>query len=63
MTLQHYMNQPRSMLCRKLERSYIEESDGSLNYRDFEYNFLPFCFRHIGSKPLALLELLHRWMM
>ena len=62
MTLQHYMKQPRSMLCRKLERIYIEESEGSLNDRDFEYNFLPYRFRHIGSKPSTLLELLHQWM-
>ena len=62
MTLQHYMEQPRSMLCRTLERIYIEESEGSLNDRDFEYNFLPYCFRDIGSKPSALLELLHQWM-
>ena len=27
MTLQHYMKQPRSMLCRKLERNYFEEND------------------------------------
>ena len=43
MTLQHYCEQARSMLCRKLERFYIEE-----NEHDFEYNFLPNCFSHIG---------------
>ena len=36
MTLQHYMNQPRSMLWRRLERNYIEEDDVY-----FDYNFLP----------------------
>ena len=48
-TLQHYMKQPRSMLCRKLERIYD---------RDFEYNFLPYCFRHIGLQPSPLLNIL-----
>ena len=39
MTLSHYMEQPRSMPCRKLERSFIEEDFG-----DFDYNWLPNCF-------------------
>ena len=41
MTLQHYMKQPRSMLCRKLERNYIAENDPRKYDMDFEYNFLP----------------------
>ena len=43
-TLSHYMNQPRSMLCRKLERKFIEE-----DFRDFNYNWLPKCFRLINT--------------
>ena len=43
MTLQHYCELPRSMLCRRLEQYYVEEND-----HDFEYNFLPKCFSHIG---------------
>ena len=39
MTLQHYMKQPRSMLCRKPKRNYD---------RDFEYKFLPYCFSTIA---------------
>ena len=45
-TLQHYMNRPRSMLCRKLERYYPTPDD-----ENFHYNFLPYCFRHIGFQP------------
>ena len=56
MTLQHYMTQPRSMLCRKLERDY-QIVDG----RDFDYNFLPYCFNHT-FQPLPLLRILHPWM-
>ena len=41
-TFFHYMNQPKSMLCRKLVRNFIEEDFG-----DFDYNWLPKCFRHI----------------
>ena len=51
MTLQHYMKQPRSMLCRKLERDFIEENYQIVDNRDFDYNFLPYCFRHIGFHP------------
>ena len=36
MTLQHYMKQPRSVLCRKLERNYIEEKYQVVDNRDFE---------------------------
>ena len=38
MTFSHYMTQPMSVLCRKLERSFIEEGFG-----DFDYNWLPNC--------------------
>ena len=41
MTLQHYVKQPRSMLCRKLERNFIEENNPPLDDKDFDYNFLP----------------------
>ena len=56
MTLQHYMNQPRSMLCRKPERDYIGGNYQIVDERDFDYNFLPYCFRHIGFRPSPLLD-------
>ena len=43
-TMSQNMSQPRSMLCRKLERIFIEE-----NFGDFDYNWLPKCFRHLNS--------------
>ena len=46
-TISHYVEQPRSMLCRKLERNHIEEDD--LPPEDFDYKFLPECFRHINK--------------
>ena len=58
MTLQHYMKQPRSMLCKKLERDYIEENYQMVDNREFDYNFLPYCFRHIGFQPSPLLHTL-----
>ena len=61
-TLQHYMKQPRSMLCRKLERNYIAENDPRNYDRHFEYKFLPYCFRHIGFQPSPLLNILLPWM-
>ena len=61
MTLQNYMKQPRSIMCRKLERNYIEESDPPPHDRDFDYNFLPDCFRHIGFQPSPLLNILLPW--
>ena len=61
-TLQHYMKQPRSMLCRKLEINYIEENYQMVDNRDFDYNFLPYCFRYIGSQPSPLLNILLTWM-
>ena len=42
MTSQHYMKQPRSILCRKLETKFIEENDPPIDHRDFDYNFLPY---------------------
>ena len=56
MTLQHYIEQSRSMLCRKLERNYIEEKYRQTDEMDFEYRFLPYSFRHIGSQPSTLLR-------
>ena len=61
-TLQHYMKQPRSMLCRKLEINYIEENYQMVDNRDFDYNFLPYCFRYIGFQPSPLLNILLTWM-
>ena len=43
-TFFHYMDQPKLMLCRKLGRNFIEEDFG-----DFDYNWLPECFRHINT--------------
>ena len=43
MTFSHYMLQPKSMLCTKLIRNFIEE-----DYGNFDYNWLPNCFRHIN---------------
>ena len=60
-TLHHYMEQPRSMLCRKLEKNYIEENNPPLDGRDFDYNFLPYCFRQIGFQPSPLLNILLPW--
>ena len=42
MPVSHYMAQPKSMLCIKLIRIFIEE-----DFRDLEYIWLPKCFRHI----------------
>ena len=61
MTLQHYMKHSRSMLCRKLERNFIEESDPPPNGGDFEYNFLPWCFRNIGFQPSSFPSILFPW--
>ena len=36
----HYMKQPKSMLCRKLVKNFIEEE----NFEDYEYKWLPNCF-------------------
>ena len=56
MTLQSYIKQPRSMLCRKLEKNYIEE-----DYSLFGYNFLPWCFRNIGFQPSSFPSFLFPW--
>ena len=61
MTLQNYIGQPRSMLCRKLARDYIEENYPPTDERDFEYNFLPYCFRYIAFQPSTLLRFLLQW--
>ena len=61
-TLQHFMKQPRSMLCRKLERNYIAENDTPTDDRDFDYNFPPYCFGDIGFQPSLLLNILLPWM-
>ena len=47
-TITDYLEQPRSMLCRKLERNHIEEDDPPRDPEDFDYKFLPECFRHIN---------------
>ena len=61
MTLQHYMKQPRSILCRKLEKNYIEENYQKVNNRAFDHNFLPYCFRHIGFQPPTWQRIILRW--
>ena len=43
-TFFHYMDQPKSRIQRKLERNFIGEDFG-----DFDYNWLPKCFRHINT--------------
>ena len=44
MTFSHYIAQPKSILCRKLVRFYIEEDFGY-----FDYNWLRNCLRHINN--------------
>ena len=46
------------MLCRKVERDYIEENYQAVFNRDFDYTFLPYCFRHVGFQPCPLLQTL-----
>ena len=36
----HYMKQSKSMLCRKLVKSFVEEEE---NFENYEYNWLPKC--------------------
>ena len=43
-TFFHYMEQPKLMLCRKLIRTVLEE-----NFGDFDYSWLPNCFRIINT--------------
>ena len=45
-TISHYVEQPRLMLCRKLERNHIEEDDPDVEA--FDYKFLPECIRHMN---------------
>ena len=45
------MEQPRSMLCRKLGRNHNEAYDPPPDEMNFVYTFLPDCFRHIGFQP------------
>ena len=42
MTISQNKALPKSMLCRKLIRIFIED-----DFRDFDYNWLPKCFRNI----------------
>ena len=41
-TFLHYMTQPKTMLCKKRIGNFLEE-----NYDNFDYNWLPNCFRKI----------------
>ena len=43
-TFFHHMDQPKSMIQKKLEINFIEEI-----FRHFDYNWLPKCFRHINT--------------
>ena len=38
------MTQPKSMLCRKLVRNFIED-----DFSSFDINWLANCFRHINT--------------
>ena len=44
-TFFHYMEHPRSMLCRKLEKNIFEE-----NFKSFDYNWLPDCSGQMNTK-------------
>ena len=61
-TLQHHMEQARSMLCRKLERNYIAKNDPPNDDRDFDYKIFPYCFKHTAFQPTPLLNILLPWM-
>ena len=39
----HYMDQSKSMLCRKIVKNFMEEDFG-----DFDYNWLPGFFKNIN---------------
>ena len=43
-TFFHYMEQPRSVLVRKIIKKHLEEQRG-----DLDYNWLPNCFRQINT--------------
>ena len=40
-TFNHYMDQPKSMICRKVLRRFFEVKSEDL--KDFEYNWIPSC--------------------
>ena len=40
-TFNHYMDQPKSMNCRKKRRRFFEVKSEDIN--DFEYNWIPSC--------------------
>ena len=42
LTTQHYLEQPKSMLCRKLIRKFHESTS-----QDFDYNWLPDSFKNL----------------
>ena len=44
-TFFHYMDQPKSMLCRRLVRNIFKE-----NFGDFNYKWLPKCFTQINTQ-------------
>ena len=47
-TMSPYAEQPRSMLCGKLEKLFIEQDDPPPPDREeFDHTFLPNCFRHL----------------
>ena len=48
-TISYFVEQPGSMLCRKLEIIYIELDDPPLDPTHSGYKFLPECFRHINK--------------
>ena len=41
----HYKKQPRSMLCRKVEKFFIEGEWATEDLEDFQYNWLPNCVK------------------
>ena len=54
------MKKPRSILWGKLERNYSEEDYPPPDNRDFDEDFLPFCFTHIRFQPSTLHHILLR---
>ena len=51
MTFSLYMTQPKSMVCRKLVRIFIEEKFG-----DFDYDWLPKCFMHVNTSFFCIIN-------
>ena len=43
-TFFHYMDEQKSMLCRKSKRNFIEE-----NFGELDFNWLPICFTHLKT--------------